>query len=234
MNKQAPEKPDLSLDGSLEVIKVFPTIQGEGLFAGQPAIFVRLAGCNLQCPLCDTEYTELRERYSAEGLASSILGMARNNRDSQIDLVVITGGEPFRQNLDALVRALLLRQFTVQIETNGTLFQDLPYWHSNLFVICSPKTGTISPPLRPHIRALKYVVKAGAIDSDGLPIRALGHPSNPRVARPWPGFSGKIYVQPADEKDLALNEENTAVAIASCLNHNYALCLQLHKIIGVE
>ena len=58
-NQQLADKPVLNETGlSLQVNSIFYTIQGEGPFAGRPAIFIRLAGCNLQCPGCDTEYTK--------------------------------------------------------------------------------------------------------------------------------------------------------------------------------
>jgi len=60
INQQKPE-PRAKGDGSiLDFHSMFFTIQGEGPFAGHRSIFVRLAGCNLQCPGCDTEYTQGR------------------------------------------------------------------------------------------------------------------------------------------------------------------------------
>ena len=60
INIQPIEKRELSVDGSVQVHSIFYTLQGEGPFSGQPAVFVRLAGCNLQCPACDTDYTSRR------------------------------------------------------------------------------------------------------------------------------------------------------------------------------
>jgi organic radical activating enzyme len=122
----------------------------------------------------------------------------------------------------------------VQIETNGSLFQELPY-HENLIVICSPKTGSINGRLVPYIGALKYVVTAGDISSsDGLPNHALGHPAEPRLARPPLGWEGIVYVQPADSKDEATNKANLDATINSVLNHGYTLGLQIHKLISME
>ena len=77
-------------DGGLDVHSIFPTIQGEGPFVGQPAIFIRLAGCNLQCPLCDTEYTEGRIRLSVPVIFDAVQEHIR----LFAPLIVITGGEP--------------------------------------------------------------------------------------------------------------------------------------------
>ena len=55
INKQPIEKREPSYEGTLQVHSIFKTIQGEGPFCGTPCVFVRLAGCNLQCPACDTD-----------------------------------------------------------------------------------------------------------------------------------------------------------------------------------
>ena len=72
LNQQAMEKQDHSPHGSLEVFKIFPTIQGEGPFTGRRSVFVRLAGCNLQCPMCDTDYTSNRVRFESGALLTAV------------------------------------------------------------------------------------------------------------------------------------------------------------------
>jgi len=132
---------------------------------------------------------------------------------------------------------LLENNYAVQIETNGTLYQDLPY--EDITVICSPKAGSINKNLAEHITALKYVVSAteviGVLDADdGLPNNALNHPSAPRLARPPKSFQGPIYIQPADEQDDEKNLSNLKAVTGSVLKYGYLLQLQIHKIIGVE
>ena len=206
----------------LQVQSIFTTIQGEGPFSGIPAIFIRLGGCNLQCPFCDTDYTSSIATLSLEDILDRVL-------PEKPILVVITGGEPFRQNLSGLVAALLRAGKKVQIETNGTLYQDLPY--NLIAVVCSPKTGKIHPLLVPHLSALKYVVTAGEIAPDGLPVRALGHPNSGLVARPPEGFPyAYVYVQPVDVQDPATNKIHLDAAVLSCQTFGYRLCLQIHKI----
>jgi len=228
MNQQPIEKQNLREDGILEVHSIFHTIQGEGPFTGQRAVFIRLAGCNLQCPLCDTDYTS--SRWTAG--PSSLLRYVREQADPG-HLVVITGGEPFRQNLRPAVEALLDAGYRVQLETNGTLYQELPYDH--ITVVCSPKTGAINKKLAERLAALKYVLHADscALD-DGLPLSALGHSASPRLARPPKGFSGIIYLQPVDEADPVKNGRHLDATIKSVMDHDYTLCLQTHKIINME
>lgn len=231
MNKQPVEKQRLDAQGILDVHSVFYTIQGEGPFAGRPAVFVRLAGCNLQCPLCDTDYTNERRRCGPKGLLELI-----DEINFKASLVVITGGEPFRQNITPAVEVLLDAGYVVQIETNGTLYlPGFPY--DEVSIVCSPKAGTINRQLADHrgaINALKYVLQADSVAFDGLPLLALAHPASPSVARPPEGFSGVVYVQPADEKDDAKNEANLEAAVRSCFDNDYTLGIQIHKLIGVE
>lgn len=235
INTQPIERGDYQEDGSLDVISVWPTIQGEGPFAGRPAVFVRLAGCSLLCPACDTDYTKNRERRTIDSLICQIDHVA----DAKT-LVVLTGGEPFRQNVMPLIDALTGPNFglTVQVETNGTLYvNDLVHYHfvrsRNFSIVCSPKTSSIHPALRPCIDALKYIVKAGEVDEkDGLPLTSLGMPFRPM--RPWLDFDGEVYVQPQDDKDEQINRLNINTAIATCMKHNYRLSLQSHKYLGLE
>lgn len=230
MNQQAPENVELSDGATLQIHSIFRTIQGEGPFAGDRAIFVRLAGCNLQCPACDTDYTSERHVLPVDQIVLSLI-----NDFADTELVVITGGEPFRQNIAPFVTLLLEANFVVQIETNGTLYRELPWEHENLFVVCSPKAGKIHPRLADHISDLKYVLDHDDKDeSDGLPIHALDHPNSRRVARSPAGFSGTIYLQPADRKDDAINQKNLRACVESCMDFGYTLGLQMHKIIGME
>lgn len=225
------EPSDVAVAG-LDVHSIFPTLQGEGPFVGHQAVFVRLAGCNLQCPLCDTEYTLGRSRFSIPGIYDAILDHVTSPEFRP--LIVITGGEPFRQaNLGALCKFLLDKGYRVQIETNGTLYQPMPWHHKDLTIVCSPKAGKVNSALSDRIAYYKYVVTAGDVAMDGLPNKALEHSAGPRgVARPPAGFDrSRIYVQPVDTRDEAENKASLDAAMASCRQHGYSLCLQTHKLL---
>jgi len=215
-------------DSKLLVHSIFRTIQGEAMFAGHPAIFIRLGGCNLQCPQCDTDYTDgVVEMYPDE-ILEHIQATAEMEK-----LVVITGGEPFRQSIGELCNVLLGANFQVQIETNGTLYRtDIPY--KDVTIVCSPKTGRVNRQLQKHIAAYKYVCDANSLNTDdGLPLRALGHSAHPHLARPHRGFSGRIYVQPLDEQDQEKNERHTRATVESAVDNGYIFCLQVHKYIDM-
>jgi organic radical activating enzyme len=235
MNTQTPEGVAVRPDGHLEVVDVFDTIQGEGPFVGVPAVFVRLAGCNLQCPLCDTDYTSDRRWIDPRELVAQIHACGPVCRK----LVVITGGEPFRQNLRVLIIKLTVHGYHVQIETNGTLGLGhqgkSPWWlHTQrVAIVVSPKAPKVHPDIEQGANAYKYVLSAGAVDpEDGLPTSVLGN--RLRVARPPAGFdSFQVYVQPADEGDPDANARNLEAAMASCRAHGYRLSVQLHKQLGL-
>lgn len=232
MNNQKPVKPFSHPDGHVIVHSIFATIQGEGIFAGEPATFIRLAGCNLKCPACDTEYTDTTKfgLTSPEFITRYVESVTSSNR-----LVVITGGEPFRQNLNELLTTLVNARFRVQIETNGTMAPtyDPELCMRGVYVMCSPKLNRIHPDLVPHISAYKYVVGYLDVDvMDGLPNRVLGLRAKP--ARPPVGNKKPVYIQPMDSKDADVNYKHLAAAKQSALTHGYTLCLQIHKIIDVE
>lgn len=229
-NLQPPERSHHDQDGTLDVVDVWKTIQGEGPFAGRPAIFVRLAGCNIQCPLCDTNYTTGRRMIVPGVLANKVrLEVAGIYKP----LVVITGGEPLRQNLAPLIEVLLRRDIArdIQIETNGILCPDLQY--DEITVVCSPKMPNINRRLQPHIKALKYILQAGQVSiEDGLPKATLGSDWN--VGRPDREIcNAEIYVQPLDEQDEVKNKANLDATLASVSLFGHRLCLQVHKIIGL-
>lgn len=219
----------------VDLHSVFETIQGEGPFCGTPCMFVRLAGCNLQCPGCDTEYTEGRRQTHIQDLVDTIKDMREGG------LVVITGGEPFRQNISALVTWLVLSGYFVQIESNGTLACDDGYvvWNKNYserkgaYIVCSPKTPKIHPSFYEHACAFKYVLEAEHMEDDGLPTTVLGNVVPRCVARPPPEYTGPVYLQPMDSQNLELNNANLAAAIQSSISHGYILQLQIHKYIGM-
>lgn len=225
INNQPVEKATHREDGALEIFEAFETIQGEGPLVGSPSVFVRLSGCNLDCPCCDTDYTSKRKVTSVV----EAVELVKSKRES--GLVVLTGGEPLRQNVEPFVRALLQANYVVQIESNGTVFQPLPFDHKNFLIVCSPKTG-INYKLKPFITAYKYVVQVGNIsEDDGLPITTLGNTC--KVGRPGKDNKAPIYLQPLDEGSPEANRDNTEAAIQSCLLFGYKLCLQLHKIVGL-
>lgn len=98
------------------LIEIYKSIQGESSFAGQPCIFVRLAGCNLRCSWCDSEYT-FTGGYKRTGDEV----VAEIEKLAPVRLVEFTGGEPMLQERELLpmMERLLADGYELMIETSG-------------------------------------------------------------------------------------------------------------------
>lgn len=194
-----------------EVCEVFQSLQGEGWRQGQPTVFVRLAGCNLRCRFCDTPRAfRPGKRLDERGVLSLV-------RRFPCRSVCVTGGEPFLQDLSALVSLLKRNRYTVSAETNGTLWQDVA-----LDWLCvSPKTAARKQ--FPHgyderfrLRAdeFKYVITARA-DFDFI---------DTRIRKP-------VILQPVN------NDPRVCRMIVRFLRgqpmKNFFLRLQMHKVLEI-
>jgi 7-carboxy-7-deazaguanine synthase len=100
------------------IAETFYSIQGEGVTAGRPAVFVRLQGCSVGCGWCDTKYSwdpAAGRDVTLDGLLDEMAGFPCRR-------VVVTGGEPLESPLfTPLVGALAGRGYAVEVETSGTL-----------------------------------------------------------------------------------------------------------------
>ena len=165
-------------EDKLFVTSVFYTLQGEGPYRGEPAVFVRLAKCNLDCSFCDTFFDDgdwmtipeldakitkvISDHFQgdvpawAETLTASISSPDGSETESWIikkrDMVlVITGGEPMLQkNLVPFLEFMQHRFEKTQIESNGTIVQPIP--DSTTLVVspkCSEKRGVAIKYLTP-------------------------------------------------------------------------------------
>lgn len=98
------------------LIEIYKSVQGESSFAGRPCIFVRLAGCNLRCSWCDSEYTfKGGYKLSEDEVVAEIEKLA------PVRLIEFTGGEPLLQEreLVPLMERLLVSGYELMIETSG-------------------------------------------------------------------------------------------------------------------
>ncbi len=114
---------------SYKVAETFLSINGEGTRAGQLAFFIRFAGCNLSCTYCDTAWANAVDvRYTL----MSEEALCRTVRNSCVENVTITGGEPMLQEHIYNLLHCLCRdgQHYIEVETNGSVllkpFMDIP------------------------------------------------------------------------------------------------------------
>ncbi len=190
----------------LQLAEIFYSIQGEGTWAGTPAVFVRLAGCNLACSFCDTDYA-LKFFASVEDVVRMV-----GEAGGTCPMVILTGGEPLAQaQTGALIDALRGDGRRVHIESNGTLYAELP---SDVWLCVSPKER-VDPRMAARSNEAKLIVD-GRIPEEHLPL-----------------FAGKatILLQPEGNKPANIE---LALAYAKAHPQRFRLSLQTHKFIGVR
>lgn len=103
--------------------EIFYSLQGEGVSMGKPAVFLRLALCNLRCSWCDTAYSW---KWNPGEMAQHVMDVpsedvAARVRAFPVKHIVVTGGEPLLQQEEVIRLCSLLPGYTVEVETNGTL-----------------------------------------------------------------------------------------------------------------
>jgi organic radical activating enzyme len=103
----------------LPIYERFHSWQGEGLHLGKSAFFIRLHGCPVHCPWCDSAGTWHPEHKPDNIDRMSPLDLADEAFSSGCEIVVITGGEPAIHNLHDLAYELRIRNLPIHIETCG-------------------------------------------------------------------------------------------------------------------
>ncbi len=219
-----PIRPPVHSEGQeLDVKEIYFTLQGEGPFTGQPAVFIRLGGCNLACSFCDTDFESFKT-MSLNSILDEVKTLSHSDNKRMYNFVVITGGEPLRQPIESLCERLIKDGYVVQIETNGTLFRNI---NSEVKIVCSPKNqgqgyNRIRPDLLPRINALKFI--ASASNPSYMDIAEVGQSE----------YKIPVYVQPMDEHDKEKNKKNLDLAIKISRDKGCLLSIQTHKIIGIK
>ena len=188
---------------------VFWTIQGEGHMRGMQMCFVRLAGCSVGCPNCDTDYRK-QEMATPEEIAARADAVTPPN--AQKRWVWITGGEPTDHNLTVLIEALRARRFSIALASSGHRAFNLPVdWLS----------------ISPHDPA-KWVQTSGSemkivpgLNGFGIEDFRTAHPDEQT------DFAYR-YVQP-----LSLGKQEDPESLSACLefvraNPNWSLSRQDH------
>jgi 7-carboxy-7-deazaguanine synthase len=139
------------------VNEIFYSLQGEGLLAGVPSVFIRLAGCPLRCWWCDTKYAW---DYNS-GRELSIGKIISQVRKFNCRFVVITGGEPLagsdlkiRKDLPELLDALKKIKKHITIETSGIIF--VPDLSCDLMSISPKLSNSLDKKTKLDSRSLDY------------------------------------------------------------------------------
>lgn len=193
----------------MRVNEIFYSLQGEGKHTGVAAIFIRLAGCNLQCGFCDTDH-EPYEELTEEAIVRKVIQYPARH-------VVITGGEPTLQLTRSLVDLLHDAGKYIQIETNGTIKLKDGLEHLIDWITLSPKHEKINIQRFDELKVVYQGQDMTQYD-DLLP--------NHHSAR---------YLQPCDYKDKTKNAATIAATIAYIKAHpEWRLSLQTHKYLDIR
>ena len=216
--------------------EVFQSLQGEGSFTGLPAIFVRLQGCPVACPWCDTRHTwdvnskdevaltavfdkQADSPHWAEADAT-LIAEQLHKRAYRARHVVITGGEPCIYDLRPLCDLLHQLGYRTQVETSGTFPVQVP---DDTWVTVSPKVGMKGG----------YAVRPDALrraDEIKHPVAMSRHVDELKALLADAGVEQTpVFLQPISQQQRA-----TQLAIAACIENNWRLSVQLHKYLGIE
>ncbi|MEC6815980.1 7-carboxy-7-deazaguanine synthase QueE [Photobacterium toruni] len=219
-----------------KINEVFETIQGEGVFTGVPAIFVRLQICPVGCSWCDTKQTWTAETEDLVSVERIMVKTEDSPLWTQLDAndiikllidqgytakhVVITGGEPCIYDLRPLTIALEKAGFNCQIETSGTseiLASD------QTWVTVSPKINMKAKlPVLPSALARANEIKHPV--GTHKDIEQLDTLLAPVTLR----NDVTIALQPISQKPRA-----TELCIATCIARNWRLSIQTHKYLAI-
>jgi 7-carboxy-7-deazaguanine synthase len=203
-----------------------PTIQGEGLHAGMPCLFLRLAGCNAwdgrpetraasACPYCDTDFRG-GEALTWEQIDARLSALLPGGAPPTLGCV-LTGGEPLLQADADLLARLGARFAWVDIETNGT--RPCPPRPANVAISCSPKQVT---------------GQAVVVEPDWWKVLI---PDQERFLERALASGKPVFVQPTCPDagpDGPAYRANVARCLELCYARGCRVSLQLHKYLGVE
>jgi len=220
-----------------KVNELFQTIQGEGIFTGVPAIFIRLQGCDVGCAWCDTKHTweiDLEKQSDLISLTDKSTESDRwadastkdiineiNRLEYSANLIVITGGEPCMFDLRELTQVLNQYGFKTQVETSGTypVLVDELTW-----VTLSPKV---------KMRGKKEVLQSALLRAN-----EIKHPVGTEkdidqleelLVKADSIQDKTICLQPISQKASA-----TALCMKICIERNWRLSVQMHKYLQID
>ena len=240
---QESEKP--SPTQTYRVKNIFRTLQGEAYWAGRPAVFVRMVGCNMwsgyeadrerdakrtgaDCPLwCDTEFTkEGSTTYAADDLVAAI-----KEEGGDIRFCVLTGGEPFLQADAELIETLHAAGFQVAIETNGTIRIADAFWSDDHEAPLPPDWIVCSPKLPAKHLTLEYFDELKLVVPDYQPVDYAGFAERARLHNVGGRELPLLWLQPEDGPRL---DKARKLAVDLALAHpDWRVSVQTHKMLGI-
>ncbi len=191
-----------------KLVEIFESMQGEGRNSGRRCVFVRFAGCNLNCPWCDTR-VECDFELTLEELLKEITSYRSKS-------VILTGGEPtIVSSMEELVASLKGLGYWIAVETNGTRSFDDASWLDFVdYIACSPK---VEYPTQLRLERANEV-RVVASSSDVI-----------QFCRDLKISATDYYISPC-ERDGAFDFDTAKHALEKL--DGWSLSVQLHKLLG--
>lgn len=220
------------------VVEIFPTLQGEGIYSGTPAIFVRFAGCNLwsghdddrprdhhrshgaYCPLwCDTDFRK-GTKLDLHDMENAISDVVERTGWTEVPLLVFTGGEPLLQ-LDV------------------DLVSGMGFWSASPTIVAIETNGTVKPK-KDLLKHIDHVCVSPKLPPDKLALL-----EGDEIKLVWPAYDPADYEKYAEGFDYRfisplaktssvgsslIQRDIELAAVQYCLKHpKWRLSLQSHK-----
>lgn len=224
---------------------MYVSVQGEGCLTGVPMVVVRLMGCPVGCPFCDTKETwnaETQHRRQfvdfdawkgatpewSRTTAQQIARKARELAGEWVNWIMLTGGEPAQQRLKALVDAFHAERFSVGLETSGTAVGHIDAGCD--WVTVSPKIGmpggmSIKPGALALAHEIKFVIGK---EADVLKMGEFYHEFASVIGSAHPDLPAEKCVQPMSQSAKA-----TELCVKLAREKGYRLSIQVHKYVGL-
>lgn len=205
-----------------KINEIFYSLQGEGHHTGYPSVFIRFAGCNLNCPFCDTRHDD--------GIYMDDDAIVHAVKLYSADWIVLTGGEPALAIDSDFIH--LLKRATgkkIAIETNGT--RPLPAGID--WVTVSPKQGICLTDEQREAGVADPAAVAVTM-ADEIKVIDVGQDLEPYFSLPCRGERTLMYLQPCYVDDKALREANRLRTVRRVLaDPRWTLSVQLHRFLGI-
>ena len=202
---------DLKSGYNIPIVEIFNTVQGEGRFVGHPVCFIRTAGCDVGCVWCDTKYSWDINKHSMMSMDDIL-----NKVKTDIEILVISGGEPLIWNLDKLCDTFKKNDKKLHLETSGA-YKISGSWD---WITLSPKRNKMPVQnLYKKANELKIVID---------------HKEDFKFAeecRKKVGLDCLLYLQPQWNR-----RKKTLPYILDYIkdNSHWSLSLQMHKMINIK
>lgn len=230
----------------IPISELFYSIQGEGRYAGYPAIFVRTGGCNLTCPGfgprgCDSYHSVNAKEHRHEwttyedkelvGLIDSVIPTYQASREKPV--IIFTGGEPtlYQQQLEPVVTYYITRGYAVQFETNASIdidFDKYPVYKKVSFAMSVKLSNSGEPShKRINIHNIENILKYTELSFFKFVVKSETDISEVNDLLKEIMWYSEVYLMPMGETKRQLNSTAKTV-FEACMMYGFKYSDRLH------